>query len=214
MGVAKHKVNMDFFEKDSEALWYFLGLLASDGYIADRIELTLNNKDRYILEKLNDLIQPTKKVYHKKAVNASTLQIDNRIIAGKVKKIFSMETNKKHEELRFPDVPSLYIKDFIRGYIDGDGCIDRTKGYRADKVYIGPRLRILGNEWFLGDMLNHIRNFVPNKTYSMTKKGKENVFYVTYNFRIATAILKWVYDDNTICLKRKYEKYLEVTCNS
>ena len=101
-------------------------------------------------------------------------------------------------------------KDFIRGYIDGDGCIDTTKGYKKDKVYIGPRLRILGNHDFLRDMNEKTKEFVHHNTNAILKKGHENIYYVTYNFSTAKKLLKWLYDDSIICLSRKKDRVLEL----
>lgn len=45
MGTYKYKYNWDFFEKDSEELYYFLGFIAEDGYINDyAIEIELSKK--------------------------------------------------------------------------------------------------------------------------------------------------------------------------
>lgn len=67
MGIAKYKINSDFFYTDSEYFYYFLGFIASDGYVSDdRIELALNKKDKHILETFQLLIQPEKPLYEKK----------------------------------------------------------------------------------------------------------------------------------------------------
>lgn len=211
MGVHKYKYNWNFFDIDSEELYYFLGFVASDGYISNNdIEIGLNEKDVHILEHFRNLICPDKPLYHKKNTNSYSLKISCKNKIKRFKDFFDMTTNKKHEQISFPSVPSKYVKDFIRGYVDGDGNIDTTKAYRGDKVYIGPRLRILGNESFLTGLNEHTRIKVDHKTRSLTKKGKENVYYITYNFKIAKAILRWIYEDNKICLHRKYQKYLEV----
>lgn len=208
LGACKYNIDYDFFQ-DSEEYWYFLGLLASDGYISnDRIELGLNIKDTHILEELRDLISPDKPLYSKTKTNSITFTINSRVIAKNIKQLFSMTTNKKSDEIRMPTVPSEYLKDFVRGVIDGDGCIDTTKGYRADKVYVGSRLRILGNKEFLADMIECIREQVPNKTYAVSRKGKEDVYYVTYNFSIADNILNWCYRGSNIHLDRKMQKYM------
>ena len=45
MGIAKYKINFDFFKNKNEYYWYVLGLIASDGYISDdKVEIALNNK--------------------------------------------------------------------------------------------------------------------------------------------------------------------------
>ena len=46
IGIAKYPINFEFFNKDSEEYWYFLGLVSSDGYVSDsNIEICLNKKD-------------------------------------------------------------------------------------------------------------------------------------------------------------------------
>ena len=201
-------IGWDFFEKDSEEMYYFLGFVAADGYVSDNeIEIGINEKDIALLGEFRDLIVPEKPLYHKGKTNSYTLKISCKNRIDKIKKFFSMKTNKKCYEILFPkSIPNEFVKDFIRGYIDGDGCIDATKGYRKDKIYIGPRIRILGNEIFLTGMKDKIREFVPNNTNRVSPKGKENIFYLTYNFSIAKKILEWTYKNNKICLTRKYDK--------
>lgn len=211
MGVHKYKYNWDFFDTDSEELYYFLGFVASDGYISNNeIEIGLNEKDKHILEKFRDLIVPDKPINYKKKSNSYTLKISCRNRIHKFKEFFDMTSNKKHEEISFPYIPKVYLKDFVRGYVDGDGNIDTTKGYRDDKIYVGPRLRILGNKKFLSDLNEMTKTIYSHKTNSISKKGKENVYYITYNFSTARAILKWLYNGSSIHLIRKYEKYLQV----
>lgn len=212
MGVAKYPINYDFFDSDSEELWYFIGLVANDGYISDdRVELCLNNKDEHILAKLRDLICPDKPLYHKRSTHATKFTIHSRNVAARLKAVLSMQSNNKHCEMRLPFIPRQYAKDFVRGIIDGDGCIDTTKAYRDGRVYIGPRLRILGGREFLTQLMELIRDFEPNNTRSVAKKGAENVWCITYNFRIAEAVLRWCYESNSICLFRKYNRFKEVS---
>ena len=129
----------------------------------------------------------------------------------KFKAFLGMQTNKKCFEEKFPHIPQAYVKDFVRGYVDGDGCIDTTKGYRGNKVYVGPRLRILGNQNFLIGLNEASKSFVTHKTNSITRKGKENIYCVTYNFSTARNLLEWMYDKSTIHLERKKERARKVT---
>ena len=137
MGIHKYKYNWNFFNTDSEELYYFLGFVAADGYVSDgEIEIRLNKKDLPIIKKFRDLIVPEKPIYEKQDTNSFLLKISGKKQMGKFKNFFNMLSNKKHREIEFPsDIPSNHIKDFIRGVIDGDGCIDTTKGYRKDKIY-------------------------------------------------------------------------------
>lgn len=212
MGCKKYKFNKSFFENNSEELWYFYGFIASDGYVTDeRISLTLNERDSAILCKFRDLICSDRPLVRKPSVDAITLNIFDKNLCQSVKQMFGMTSNQKSKEIEFPtNIPDEYLKDFIRGIIDGDGCIDTTKAYRKDKTYTGPRLRILGRESFLRTLNEHSKRFVTHNTNAINRKGSEDVFYVTYNFSTAVNFLKWIYENNKISLKRKYEKYLEV----
>lgn len=216
-----YSYNLDFIESTNNSdYWYITGLLAADGYITDeKIELCLATKDKNIIKKIRDIVCPDKKLRVKKNKGSGSivLKLDNREMATHFKKKFSMKSNLKHKEMVFPKIPKKYLKDFVRGYFDGDGTVDTTKGYQTvqgkKKIYIGPRIRILGNEGFLTTMLEEIRKQVPNKTFAVNKKGKENVYVITYNFSVASAILDWMYDtESELFLERKYDKYQQV-CN-
>lgn len=98
------------------------------------------------------------------------------------------------------DSEELY---YFLGFIAADG-------YRGNKVYIGLRLRILGNLSFLTQLNEYTKTIYPHKTNAINKKGKENVYIITYNFSTAKAILKWLYDDSNIYLPRKKAKFLEI----
>ena len=212
MGIAKYNYQWNFFEQPSEELYYFLGFVAADGYVGNEdLEIVVNQKDRVLLERFRDLIVPDKPLYYKEKTNAYVLKMSCRNRIQKFKDFYGMQTNKKCYEVQFPqNIPQEHYKDFIRGYIDGDGCIDTTKGYRKDKVYVGPRLRILGNHDFLRDMNEKTKEFVKHNTNAISKKGHENIYCVTYNFSTARNLLRWLYDDNTICLSRKQDRVLKL----
>lgn len=216
MGVAKYKYNEDFLNNKNENYWYIAGLLASDGYISDEsIEIGLNKKDFDIINKIKNIMCPNKPIYYKETNNAYILKLNKKEWSQHYKQLFSMETNNKHKELLFPTIPNKYLKDFIRGYIDGDGCIDKAKGKQKinDKFryYYGVRLRILGNYNFLKELNLQTKRFINHKTNAISKKGKENVYVITYNFSTAKNILNWVYQDNPeLYLERKHNKFLEL----
>lgn len=191
-------------------MYYFLGFVAADGYLTDNeLEIGINEKDKYLLEHFVELIVPQKPLYYRPKTNSYTLKLNMKKLMPKLKSFYGMSSNNKHDELIFPSVPGEYVKDFIRGYVDGDGCIDTCKGYQKNTIYIGPRLRILGNAIFLKGLNERIKDFIAHKTNRISPKGKENVFYLTYNFSTAAAILSWLYDDCSVCLTRKNQKYKE-----
>ena len=211
----QYKYNFDFFKNDSEELYYFLGFVAADGYLGnDCIEIGLNKKDLVLLEQFRDLICPKKKISFFKKTNSYRIKFSLKEESIKIHKFLGLTTNKKSKELKFPsNIPEHRIKDFIRGYIDGDGCIDSTKGYYKNKIYLGIRLRILGTFDFLFKLNEITKKFCSHNTNTIAKRKNENVFEITYNFKTAENLLKWIYENNSICLQRKYDKYKEVLKN-
>lgn len=211
MWVHKYKYNWNFFSKDSNELYYFLGFISADGYISDNeIEIGLNEKDIDLLKRFRNIIVPEKPLYYKQKTNSYTLKISCKHFTCYIKEFLGMNTNNKCYELKFPNIPNNFIKDYIRGYVDGDGTIDTTKGYRKDKIYIGPRLRILGNFDFLSKLNETTKKFYNHKTNAINKKGKENIYVITYNFSTAKFLLEWLYKDCSICLERKKIKALSL----
>ena len=105
----------------------------------------------------------------------------------------------KSLKLKFPNVPEEFLSHFTRGYIDGDGSIDKSKN--------NPRLRILGTLEFLISMRNQISasiNIPKNKPHQ-----KGNIYVLNYNGKTAIKVLDWSYKDASIYLERKYNKYME-----
>ena len=209
-----YDINWRFFNQQDEKFWYFAGLVASDGYISEKkISISLQSKDRLILEKIKELIQPDKNLYKSEKKNQHRLTIHNIKLAKYMKEIFSMETNNKGKELRFPkNIPNQYIKDFIRGVFDGDGCIDKTKGQQTvdgQKVYyIGLRVRLFLNKDFLQELNEQFRNHYSHRTNAIRKKSGADIHVVTYNFSTAEAFMNWIYDTNSnLYMIRKRNKY-------
>ena len=211
MGIYKYDYNWNFFKEDTEELYYFLGFVAADGYVSDNeIEIGVNEKDLELLTAFRDLIVPNKPLYYKEKTKAYILKISCKHLTPKIKKFYGMSTNNKHDELCFPDIPKNFIKDFIRGYVDGDGTIGSTKAYKNDKIYNGVRLRILGNKKFLESLNAVTKEFVNHKTNAIAKRSKENIFEVTYNFKTAKQLLIWLYENSRIFLPRKKEKVVDL----
>lgn len=110
----------------------------------------------------------------------------------------------KTKKLKFPtikQIPKKYIKDFIRGYLDADGCI--RKGTTSDVT-----IEILGYYDFLigitkyFNLKGHIYNFKHSDVKRFIISGKD-----------AKRILNHLYKNSSVYLDRKYIKYLEL-CRS
>lgn len=193
------------FDKiDTEEKAYWLGFLYADGSISsnrNEIELSLKSSDIEHLEKFKNFLN---------------FSVDKHIFQDSIRCRFQI-TNKHLKEslinlgcaprksliITFPSenqVPQNLQKDFIRGYIDGDGSIMINTRRNAG------RISILGT----ANMLNGIINSMNWRKTKIHKRDTEKVYTVEWSGFYVTDYLDQLYENATIYLDRKYQKYLEI----
>ena len=99
----KYVYNEAAILNDSEFKFYFIGLLAADGYISDKsncIELCLKESDKDLLTILRDILVPGKNLVYKEKQKAYRLAIVNKVIADEVKRFIN--PSNKTFSLIFP----------------------------------------------------------------------------------------------------------------
>ena len=103
---------------------YILGYFWADANLTNNsLDIELNEKDKYILDKFNRIICDSKNKIHRRERNNSVcyrLIITNKEIASTLRDI---GFTKKNDRI-IPKINEEFIYSFIRGYFDGDGCYD------------------------------------------------------------------------------------------
>lgn len=213
----KLKFNENIFDSiDSEEKAYWLGFIYADGYIAkgrNDFELSLSILDKEHLDKFNTFMQ-----YSGNNVKIGNIKLNEKEFS---RCRWSVRNKHLHETLiskgcvpakssilQFPNLNIFsnvsLVKHFIRGYIDGDGCISYN-----DKDHTNMSLNILGTE----DFLTGIKNNLPVKYdyvlgYNDLKKNNLTRT-LNINGKNGLEILFYLYENSSIYLFRKYEKYKE-----
>lgn len=121
----KYNYNLDVFREESEVSYYLLGAFMTDGCVKvypNRKYVTLSSKDFDWLEIIKEIICPQLPI--KPHGNCGILQFSSTEMANIL--ITKGCINNKSITLKFPIVPEKYLPDFIRGCIDGDGCISQS----------------------------------------------------------------------------------------
>ena len=141
LGLTKErKFNKEYFAKiDNPIKAYYIGLIFADGWIVHNectrnyeLGISLQSQDKYILDKLNDEIGGVHKIYHinpkSKTINGvDTISGDQDVLRIYSKNIvedlikLGITENKSHND-NYPAIQQEFFYDFLRGYIDGDGC--------------------------------------------------------------------------------------------
>ena len=199
---AQKSCNINYFDNiDNEEKAYWLGFLFADGAITNyktsyNIELGLKLEDKEHIKKFANVI------------NKKHLIINNyrcRCIIGS-KHMFNILINygcttRKSLTLKFPNINIFknksYIYDFIRGYIDGDGCLSYS-----NKNHTQPLISVLGTEDFLNGIKKSLN--IKNKLHK-----RDNIYILQISGKTAYDIAKKLYSTAKIYLERKYKKYKE-----
>ena len=211
----KYPINEDFFDEiNTEEKAYILGLLYADGWNqTDRnvVGIGLKESDKEILDKITNLIQPTKPMqYFDTSTSRKKLGFENSenqyrlIIANKhiSQRLVELGCGKaKTHTLTFPteeQVPSHLIRHFVRGYFDGDGSVSNGKTSQVDIVgtisFLLPLQEILFKELSLNiTVLNQRHKRRDNEIRTLQIGGNKQCI----SFR------EWLYKDTTIYLERK-----------
>ena len=235
----KNRVFNDrYFENiDSQEKAYWLGFIFADGYITSHSRhgatdllgrdasyefgMELQRGDEYHLCRLRDALGGVHKIYQKES---HQLICNNRAPShtySSVLRVYSknvvmdlynngIDYNKSHSNV-FPIVSDDLFLDFLRGYLDGDGCIytglhDNGESYQA---YI---------KWVCNE--RDVLDFILEKAIAlygikMRVYRKDAMFaLMCYSKQDISNLLSLLYHTGcNLWLERKYNKYLALCKN-
>lgn len=193
---------------DSEEKAYWLGFLYADGNVhssSNIVSLSLKGDDVEHLQKFRQFLKAAASVKMGKIqVNNKEYKICKFSVCDKhfKQQLASLGcVPKKSLILQFPSLDVFQRKelvyDFIRGYIDGDGCLTFSKNGRL-------QLSIAGTKEFL----NGILSIFPNK-FSMykPKNVKNNIWILSNCGANADDVTYTLYAKATMFLQRKYDRF-------
>lgn len=215
---SKKKYTLDehvFDSIDSEEKAYWLGWYMTDGYNHENkgcVSIRLQGKDLEILEKLKIFLKTDAPIYIvRRVINGVEktyveLNITSSYFSHSLSK-YGIYQNKSHNK-SIVMLPLVLLRHFIRGYFDGDGCFsvskrsNRTNGYSYQLTFTGNL-----------DPLVRLREIFSENldTTKVSIKLRKNLSYTLHysGRKVCYKILDWLYQNSTVYLKRKHDKYLE-----
>lgn len=202
---------------------YILGFYIADGCISNnKFILSLNERDKEILEKIRDYMSPiTKLIYSPERTNKQgiTTHPMYRFSFACKELTEQLETlglgkNKTYINKSIKNIiPKNLMWDFIRGYWDGDGCISisNVKKIHNDTTYnyINVGFTIISKDRLILDEINEFFCEEGINTH-VYPDSKGNFLVGTHSKDEVKKIFHKLYTECSLFMQRKYDKYKEI----
>lgn len=124
--MTRHKqINKNFFKKWSDEMAYVLGFFAADGNMVKTSRggyyISFYSSDKNLLRLIQKSMDSRHKLSRRKLEFVYRFQVGSREIFNDL--ILLGFIPNKIKRMKLPKIPKIFIKDFIRGYFDGDGNV-------------------------------------------------------------------------------------------
>ena len=177
----KYQFNFDKIEEDSQEKYYWLGFLAGDGSVREkenRLRIELGYEDREHLVKFKKFMESDYPIFERYNNNNSHC-VKTDINSAKLRRYLANYNiiQNKTENFIIPleKIPQDFIFDYMRGFMDADGCIS-IRNRNGDKKV--PTLSFCAHK---KECLEQIREIIQinntissiNNNYFLIKEGKE-----------------------------------------
>lgn len=147
--------------------------------------------------------------YSKKWKTGYRLQIGSKCMFADLQKLGMFQGKSKR--MQFPKVPQKYLRDFIRGYFDGDGCVLFSTYYAKDrdkmrKVFMSTFSS--GSKLFLQQLKEvlHKEGVVSGGSLYAKSRGNQ----LSFSYHDSVNLFNFMYSsvsEGDIFLKRKYQSF-------
>ena len=198
---------------DTEEKAYWLGFLYADGNIGsttNNVELSLSAHDSAHLEKYRSFLNaPNSIAYSKITVQGKQyercrLTVTNKYFKQQLIRLgcYPRKTNLlvfNRDIFANPDL----VYPFIRGYVDGDGCISFTKTGRLNLQIISSPTFLLGIKEIFPEFGSMVRD----------KRRDSCIRVIACSANKADKVLTKLYKGSTIYLERKYNRLAVLSSN-
>lgn len=202
-----------FLIKDQDVLYYFIGLIFSDGNLdKNSSRITLGFIDKEFVEKIYPLFSDTKKrkIYvrqFKKENSFYSIINSNSQTIEKLKQLGLSSANSTNKTM--PLIPKEHFGAFMRGIFDGDGCFYISRKYK-NKNYYAVSITC-GSLEFTKAMMESLKEFNISTTMSIDcrkKIQKNKTYYIhIYKKESITKFKELIYKHSNMFLLRKWEKF-------
>lgn len=214
----KYHFNEKFFLKWSPEMAYILGFWFADGYMTSdkSYRVAFFSKDKSLLENIANTLSydaPLKRFNRNgKPDSIYTLLFRSKNLITQMQSLGGV--SRKSLVMQFPEIPTSFLADFIRGYFDGDGSVHLTRYLRTKDHRQQVELRssfVSGSQQFLlklRDILTKLVELTHKKVFGFNTEWR-----LEYGIKDTLKFLRFIYYPGcNLYLDRKfaiYQKYLQ-----
>lgn len=205
-----HHCNYDYFSIiDTEEKAYWLGFIYADGNVNNAnntLTINLQAGDKDHLSKLNKCIEGNYSVKVTQDKRDDKTYWNARLSVYSTKLVKDLINNgvvpNKTSVMTFPTIQNDLLRHFVRGYFDGDGTVCERKHKKGQSDLACSF--VCGSQSFLESLRSLL--FINNiNSYTVRDKGNK-VYLSLAGLQNPDNFLKYIYQDATIYLDRKFEK--------
>ena len=217
MGLRKlREFNDEYFKEINNPLKaYFLGFIYADGWVVKNVKqrnfefgLEIQNCDKYLLEFLNKELGNQHIIKHRqRQISFNNYNYTNDCYSLRVYSRRIVEDLIRHGIVQNKTLSNIYPKqnhyfnDFLRGFLDGDGCLHFLKNKKSIIVSFTN-----SNQDFLNYLNLQIYKHIGIE--GIVYKEKDRKYRLIYSKKdYVLKLLDFIYKDNSFCLERKYNIY-------
>jgi len=187
-------VNHNFFSVWSEEMAYVMGFWAADGCVSCGHRISFCEQGRETIQKIKDLVKSEHKL--SKTGNCWVLSYTSQRQHKDLRKWHNQDLYKKSKKIVFPEIPDIYTRHYIRGYVDGDGSV------LIGSDTVNPVVKVTsGSLMFLNGLNETISTHTGIVGNVRTRKNGVSVYYV--GSIKAVCLCDWLYNKQKIAMPRK-----------
>lgn len=199
----------EFFRDPTPESDWLAGLIAADGNISGKSWTLAQSSDygRAMVEHVSLLVD------HRLTLSSSQPKMKNANRSHSIYVPSSQMTNdlwelygigpRKTLTYGWPALDGARAANFLRGYIDGDGCVG--KYHKTQHLTIA----LVGTAEFI----QGLQGVVPIKGATHVIKRCKNLVDLRFNGRKAWAVGEWIYGDESLYPSPKFCRYLDCVQN-
>ncbi len=211
LGLHVQSLDLTLFDRWSFNLAWLLGYIWADGSVVDKggadkdvncVAFCSCLKDKELLLHVKKLLSAKQSIYYNSSTQSLHLRIYSIKLVNIIQSKYKIEPRKSYKNLPFPHIPRKYLGAFLRGYLDGDGCVYTRRGNKRNYITI----IIAGQYQFLKGLCTAVHNILHTKHTKIVKcTNSKHCFIFRWNIQSdIRKLYNFMYPrENIPCLTRK-----------